>query len=161
MAKPKHDPFFSRSLEHPAIAKDFFRQHIPPYLKEQVDWEGLSRIDRNDTDSALKKLQRDIIYKAPLKQGGNIILGIEQQSKADPLMPIRYLRYSANVFEAHIKERHTKWPLLVSLLVYNGLKSPYPYPIETTDCYEHGAWGNKELYLRFHLIDLLQISNKQ
>lgn len=161
MAKPKHDPFFSRSLEHPAIARDFFRQHVPPYLKEEVVWEGLSRMDRNDTDSALKKLQRDIIYKAPLKKGGYIILTIEQQSKADPLMPIRYLRYMANVFEGHIREGRTKWPLLVSLLVYNGIKSPYPYPIETTDFYEHGVWGNMELYLRFHLIDLLQISDQE
>jgi recombination-promoting nuclease RpnB len=151
----------SRSLEHPAIARAFFRQHTLAYLKEEVDWEGLSRIDRNDTDPTLKKLQRDIIYKAPLKQGGNIILGVEHQSKADPLMPIRYLRYSANVFEVYIKEGHTKWPLLVTFLVYNGLKSPYPYPLETTDFYEHGIWGNKELYLRLLLIDLLQISDQE
>jgi predicted transposase YdaD len=162
MAKSKHDSFFSASLEHPAIAKAFLQIQLPSHLKDEMVWEGLTRIDRTNTDFDLKKLQRDIIYIAPLKQGGTIILGLEHQSTEDLSMVLRHLRYYLNTLEAYLKgkKEDTKWPLLVSLLVSNGLKTPYPYPSDTTGCYEHGAWGNMELYFRFHLLALLQTSDK-
>ena len=51
MAKPKHDPFVSRSLEYPSIAKSFLFQHTPTHLKEYTNWEALARIDRSNTDT--------------------------------------------------------------------------------------------------------------
>ena len=151
MAKSKHDTFFSASLEHPAIARDFLLRSLPSHLKDEIVWEGLTRIDRTNTNFVLKKLQRDIIYIAPLKQGGTVVLGVEHQSTEDLSMVLRHLRYYLNTLEAYLKgkKEDTKWPLLVSLMVSNALKTPYPYPSDTTGCYEHGAWGNMELYFRF------------
>lgn len=160
MAKPKHDPFFTKSMQCPAIANSFLQQHIPLELKDHIIWETLHRIDRNDTDSKLTRLQRDSMYQASTRKGGNIILNTEHQSKADFLMPIRFLRYNANVLEAYLEEGHAKWPLLINLLLYNGSKAPYPYPNEATDYYEEGNWGIAEMFLRFYLIVLTQISDQ-
>jgi hypothetical protein len=77
MAKPKHDPFVSRSLEDPFIAQSFLHVHTPSHLKEHVNWETLNRVDRSNTDPKLKKLHRDMLYKASLKQGKDILFGIE------------------------------------------------------------------------------------
>jgi predicted transposase/invertase (TIGR01784 family) len=161
MAKSKHDPFFSRSLEHPVIAKDFIKEHIPFYLEGHVNWKDLCRIDRSNTESVLKKLHRDMIYRAPMYKGGNVFFGIEQQSKEDFLMPIRFLRYDANVIEAYLKEGNAHWPLIVNFLLYNGNKAPYPFSSEATHYYKYGDWGSKELFLRFYLIDLTQLSDEE
>ena len=161
MAKPKHDPFFSRSLEYPSIAKSFLFQHTPNHLKEYVNWKALDRVDRSNTDPKLKKLHRDMLYKASLKQDKDIIFGIEHQSKPDSLMPIRYLRYDANILEAYAKEGQTNWPLIINLLLYNGSKAPYPYQGEPLGYYRHNIEGQEQLYLFFYLLDLTQASDKE
>jgi predicted transposase/invertase (TIGR01784 family) len=161
MAKPKHDPFVSRSLEFPSIAKSFLSEHTPTHLKKYINWEALARIDRSNTDTKLKKLHRDILYKTSLKEDRDIIWEIEHQSKPDPIMPIRYLRYDANILETYIKKGHTKWPLIINLLLYNGNTSPYPYSSETLGYYRHTIEGKEQLYLFFYLLDLTQISDKE
>lgn len=163
MAKPKHDSFFGRSLEHPAIARDFLKQHLPNHLKDKVIWESISRIDRTNTDPALERRHRDVIYKISLKHPneGSMSLAIEHQSEYDPLIPARFLRYSADNLEGYLKSGNKKWPLLVNLLVYHGRKSPSPYACETSDYYEYPILGNQELWFRFHVIDLTQISDEE
>ena len=76
-------------------------------------------------------------------------------------MHIRYLRYNLQVVEAYIKKDPTKWPLIVNILLYNGPKSPYPYPSETSNYYTTTAWSRNEMYARFHLLDLTKMSDKQ
>jgi len=161
MAKSKHDSFFSRSLEHPSIAKSFLEQHMPSYLKKHIYWQDLRRLDRTNTDATLKKLHRDFMYRLPTDQLIDVIAGVEHQSKDDVLMHIRYLRYNLQVVEAYIKKDPTKWPLIVNILLYNGPKSPYPYPSETSNYYATTAWGRNEMYARFHLLDLTKMSDKQ
>jgi hypothetical protein len=41
--KPKHDPFFSGSMEYLPIAYDFFKQHIPISLVPSIDLNTLER----------------------------------------------------------------------------------------------------------------------
>jgi len=63
MPKSNHDQFVSRSLEHVAIARDFFKQYVPSNLKGDIVRGNLSRIDRSSTDLMLKKLHRDMLYR--------------------------------------------------------------------------------------------------
>ena len=51
-------------------------------------------------------------------------------------------------------------PPILNFLLYNGALSPYPYHNTLQDHYSHPQWGSQELSLRFHLIDLTQISEK-
>jgi hypothetical protein len=45
-SKPKHDPFFSKSMEYLPIARDFFKVHIPSSLAPSIDLSTLERSDR-------------------------------------------------------------------------------------------------------------------
>lgn len=163
MATSKHDLFFSASLEHPAIAKDFIHRHIPAHLKDLIDWDNFDRADRTNTDPSLKRRHRDIIFKLGLnnKQEENIILAVEHQSEYDPMLPIRYLRYTTDNLERYLKEGNKKWPLVVNLLLYHGRLMPYSHGSQTTDYYENPILGNQELWFRFHIIDLTQMSDEE
>lgn len=161
MTKPKHDSFFSRSIEHPAIAMSFINQHIPSYLKEHIIWKDLHRVDRSNTDSMLKKLHRDILYRARMVEGRDIICGIEHQSKDDPMMQIRYMRYDADVLEAYVKEGYAKWPLIINLLLCNSHKAPSYFLNEPIGYYRYTIGGKEHLHLFFYLIDLNQISDEE
>ena len=157
-SKSKHDPFFSRTLEHPAIAQAFFRQHLPDHLKVHVDFDSFIRVDRTNTDAKLKRRHRDIIYKAYIKTKDTLFACAEHQSGEDFMMPVRLLRYDADALETYLKE-HQKWPLVINLVFYHGEKSPYPYPSEADGYYEHPIWGSQELSIRFHVIDISQLSD--
>jgi predicted transposase YdaD len=162
MSKAKHDQFFSRSLEYPAIAQAFIYQHSLIYLREKVDWGQLVRVDRTNTDDTLKQRRRDIIYKAPfLNEEGTVFFAIEHQSENDPTIPIRFLRYTADNLENHLNEGNKKWPLLVNILLYHGTRAPYPLSCESTDYYENPLFGKQELWFRFHVIDLTQLSDEE
>jgi hypothetical protein len=75
-SRSKHDLFFSKSLEHPSIAKDFMKQHIPRYLQKHLIWKNLYRIDRTNTDAILKRLHQDAIYKVATDQDIEVIVGV-------------------------------------------------------------------------------------
>jgi predicted transposase YdaD len=77
------------------------------------------------------------------------------------MMPVRYLRYGADGLEAYLQEGNKKWPVIVSLLFYHGVKSPYPHGSQADAYYRHPQWGRQELWLRFHVIDVGQISDQE
>ena len=157
----KHDQFFSRSLEHLDLAKQFIKIHLPVHFKHLIDIENISRLDRTNTDRSLSKHHRDIIYLVPLKTGGSLIVAIEHQSSEDKTITIRYLRYTVDNLEAWTNEGREQWPILVNLLLYHGKSSPYPYPCDSTGLYKDPLLGNQELYLRFHVTDLGQVGDEE
>jgi predicted transposase YdaD len=140
--KPKHDPFFALSLEIPAIAHAFFKQHVPKYVTELINLETLVRVDRKNTDNDLKQRERDIIYKTTLlHQTGTVFLSCEHQSQEQRRIPLRLIRYYLDTIDMHLDAGNFKWPLIVSLLFSHGYKSPYPHPSELTDYYENPILG--------------------
>ena len=50
-------------------------------------------------------------------------------------------------------------PLIIQFLFYNGEQAPYPYPTTLQAHYSQPEWAAQELSLRFHLIDVTQISD--
>jgi predicted transposase/invertase (TIGR01784 family) len=161
---PKHDPFFSSSLEIPAIARAFFKCHlsmISNQLPEQVDLENIIRVDRKNTQPELTQLERDIIYKSTINKTGTIFLCCEHQSQAQRNMPLRLLNYYLDTVKMHLDAENIKWPLITSFLFYHGLKSPYPYSSELTDYYEDPILGSQQLSFRFYIIDITQVSDEE
>ena len=158
---PTFDPFVSLSLEQFPIFKSIIKQHIPKYLKKLLDLETLRRNDRVNTNPKVKTNRGDISYKVDFKTGGTLIIHLEHQSTPDILMPFRFLQYAADNILAYFR-KHKKTPWIIQLLLYHGKKSPYPYQTSLQDYYSfYPDWGKKELTLRFHLIDLTQLSDKE
>ena len=160
-SKPKHDPFFSESMEYFPIAHDFFKQHIPPSLAPSIDLSTLERVDRKNTDQKLKKRQRDIIYRAILGGTSPSFLSCEHQSQEKWDIPLRLLQYYLDTLSMYMKAGNRDWPLIISILFYHGEKSPYPHYSESTYYYKEPILGNQELYYRFYVIDSTQIGDKE
>ena len=128
-----------------------------------IDVENITRVDRTNTSRNLSKHHRDIIYRVPFKNeaDGSLLVGIEHQSDKDKMIPIRFLGYTVDNLEALTNKGEKKWPIVVNILLYYGKESPYPYACDTNELYQAPLLGNKELYLRFHVVDLTQFSDEE
>ena len=158
-----HDGIFKKFFSDLTIAKDFLRIHIPAVFQEQMDFSTLRLAPGSYVDKTLKQYCSDILYGLKSQQGKDcyIYCLVEHQSRPVRLMPFRLLRYSLAVMQQHIGKRCNKLPLVVPLLFYQGKRSPYPYSMCFTDCFENVELA-KKLYSRpFPLVDLTVIPDEE
>ncbi|MFZ4116082.1 MAG: Rpn family recombination-promoting nuclease/putative transposase [Chthoniobacterales bacterium] len=99
----------------------------------------------------------DVLYEASFRgKAGYIYILIEHQRKSDPLMALRMLEYSCNIFRMHLKKTNSeKLPLVYPVVFYNGEKTY----AQTTDFFElfDDPDSARSLFLKpFQLIDLNQ-----
>ena len=86
----------------------------------------------------LKRIQSDIVYKCLIDQKSSYIYFLlEHQSTPDELMAFRNLQYNVALMAQHLQTGHNKLPVIVSLCLYNGSKSPYPHSTDVLDCFEN------------------------
>ena len=158
---PIFDAFVSWNLEQIPIFKSLIKQHLPKYLLKLLDLNTLRRNDRVNTNSKVKKHHGDISYAVDFKTGGTLIIHLEHQSVPDILMPFRFLQYAADSILAYFR-KYQKTPWIIQFLLYHGKQSPYPYQTTLQDYYSfYPECGKKEVTLRFHLIDLTRLSDKE
>ena len=153
-----HDRFFSRSMEHVAIAKALFSAHLQPTLQQYVDFESLGRQDRKNTDGKLQQRQRDMVYEASMRAQGSLLICTEHQSQAQAILPTRIIRYDADTLEDYARRR-LPWPVITNLILYHGEASPYPYPIHPEECYASPALAMEYLSFKLTVIDLNTLSD--
>jgi len=156
-----HDPFVSLSLEKAIIFQSLLKHHMPKGLLKLIDLKTLRRNDRVNTNSKVKTHRGDSSYKVDFKTGGTLIIHLEHQSTPDILMPFRFLQYAAGHLLAYF-QIHKKTPMIFPFLLYHGEQSPYPYQTSLQDYYSfYPEWAKRALTLRFYLIDLTQLSDKE
>lgn len=63
-----HDHFFKRCLSDPRVAKDFLLQHLPPAIKNAVDFNTLKLSKNSFIDPAFKNAEVDVLYQAKVNQ---------------------------------------------------------------------------------------------
>ncbi|MGE3920733.1 MAG: Rpn family recombination-promoting nuclease/putative transposase [Gammaproteobacteria bacterium] len=111
------DKFFKQSLSDIRVAKDFFEEHLPPAILNQLDLNSLKLQNQTFIDEAYKNTEADIVYKANFnQQSGFIYTLLEHQSKTDHYMALRLLSYCLRIIEQHRKQNPKK-PLPI---VYSG-----------------------------------------
>lgn len=66
---------------------------------------GIDAENSTELDTAVKGKRRDILKKCVLKNGETVMIGIENQSYVDPVMPIRILCYDADIYEMQVKKK--------------------------------------------------------
>lgn len=142
------------------IAQDLFWHHYLAHTDPKEPVNTLTRVDRINTNASLEKRHRDIAYEVRMQGGRKRLMCVEHQSEPDVTIAARFLRYSADNLEHHLGE-HQAIPSLINMLLYNGEKSPYPYHNTLQAYYDNPQEGTQELALRFHLIDLTQISDEK
>jgi len=157
-----HDGLFKSTMQNLDVAREVVCGYFP---QEQVQLMNLNTMHLESSDflgDDLKQSHADILYSIETKEGpGYIYTLLEHQSSPDPKMPLRTLDYEVQIMRRHLNAGHKKLPLVFTMVIYAGDKSPYP---ETTDLYE--MFQNPELakqfmFKPFKLVDLTTMPEEE
>jgi predicted transposase/invertase (TIGR01784 family) len=155
-----HDKFATTSLKQIAIAKDFFKAHLPPAIYQRLDLTSLQTIDKTYISPELQSLHGDIVYRCQIEGHTGyipILFLIEHQSTADRHMAFRLWQYTLKVMQDHLQAGHDTLPIVLPLCLYHGTESPYPYSQDIYEDFADPVLARQCVFQPFQLIDLTQI----
>lgn len=172
MSKTKikqHDALVKLFLSDLTVAREFLKHYLPHELQSKCDFNSISIEPESYIENDLKRYCSDLVYKVNIDSGKEIesayiYLLIEHQSTAELLMPLRMLRYQLAIIQKHVDKQAQnvlKLPVVVPIVLYNGLKSPYPHTPDIADLFEDQALYQQMPVGRFRLIDLTTMSDEE
>lgn len=158
-----HDKSFKRMLSHPRIAKEMLEQHLPTHLLNILDLESLEISKSSYIDERLRESASDILYQLKTRDANDcyVYALIEHQSSPDKNMMLRFLKYSCSILEDHQRQHQSKLPIIMPLLVYNGVQSPYPFSMDLLDYFADRQLAERMMFKPAHLIDLSVIPDRE
>jgi len=153
-----HNDFFHQVMSRKENALAFFEDYAPESLKKLVVLNKLSLYEsKHISDQGITRYN-DVIYKCPAKGGGIAYLYCVQEHQSAPQnhMPLRLLEYVTFLIRSHLKDKHTKYPLVACFVFYSGKKA-WQYSTKLSDYYMNKEAGEKILYMApFNLISVHQ-----
>ena len=120
-----HDKLFKAAFGQKEVAKDFLKNRLPPKILAKVDLETLTLCSSSYVSEELKSRQSDIVYKARTTNQEEVFFYflLEQQTREDPLQPLRVLEYNIFLAKDHFKEHKSKKiPYIINIVLYTGKK---------------------------------------
>jgi Putative transposase, YhgA-like len=101
-------------LENPANVRDLLRIAIGDLVKS-IDFDGMQRIQTTFVARDYRHVESDVVLTAPRKADKGkrirksllVYILIEHQSHPDPMMPLRMLDYSVQVFKHQLRDVKT------------------------------------------------------
>ncbi|POP45961.1 ISNCY family transposase [Superficieibacter electus] len=157
-----HDAVFKQFLCHPETAQDFLDIHLPPALRQQCDLRTLRLEPASFVKKDLRAYHSDVIWSVNTCAGkGYIYVVIEHQSSPDALMAFRLMRYAMDVMQRHLDKGNKKLPLVIPMLFYHGIESPYPWPLCWLDEFADPALARQLYSTSFPLVDITFIADAQ
>ena len=121
-SRSPHDHLFKKSMEIRAVAKDFFRAHLPVEIQKQLDFRTLKLTDKSFVTDKYKDLHSDLIYQCRIGQEANayLYLVVEHQSTEDKMMAYRIYEYNNALMSKHLAQGNTGLPIILNVCVYHG-----------------------------------------
>lgn len=155
-----HDRFFRGAMSDPEVALDFLKRYLPKKIFKQIDLGSLQLMPQSFINETLREFITDVPFKVSFQgKPGYINLLIEHQRQADPLMALRLLEYSCNLFRSHIQETgERKLPIVYPIVLYTGSK-PYPYSTDPWDMFADVEMAHAYFMKPYQLIDLTQMQD--
>ena len=146
----KHDLQFRKSFKDPALFRQACQVYLPDAIKSKLKLETLKLrqlsgsfirnliimeygIDPDKDPKTFEQLKAeitDIVYTCEcVDRGEAILIGhFEHQSKPDKHYSIRNTLYDISALKDYVEsEKPDQYPLIVSLMIYHGKVTPYPY----------------------------------
>jgi predicted transposase/invertase (TIGR01784 family) len=78
----------------------------------------------------LRACYSDVLWSLKTTAGeGYIYVVIEHQSSPDAHMAFSLMRYAIAAMQRHLDAGHKRLPLVVPMLFYHGIATPYPYSL--------------------------------
>lgn len=158
-----HDKFFRASMGIPQVATEFFQQHLPKELLDVAALDTLKLSSESFIDTELEEQITDLLFSVEIQGCESFFyLLCEHQSRPDPLMPYRAIKYSCGAIDAYLKKHNSKTiPLVYVMVFYNG-KEKYRYSTNILDIINcpKEMIGENKVFRNFQLIDVSQVSDE-
>ncbi len=157
-ATTPHDAVFKTFLSHVETARDFIQLHLPAKLLSLCDLSTLQLESSSFVEDDLRQYYSDILYSLTTADGqGYIHIVIEHQSSPDKHMAFRLIRYAIAAMQRHLEAGHTRLPLVIPVLFYQGERSPYPYSMNWLDDFHDPMIARHVYGGAFPLVDITVI----
>ena len=157
-----HDAVFKKFLRHADTARDFLDIHLPSSLRPLCDLETLRLESASFIEEDLRACYSDVLWSLKTTAGeGYIYVVIEHQSSPDAHMAFRLMRYAIAAMQRHLDAGHKRLPLVVPMLFYHGIATPYPYSLCWLDGFTHPAHARRLYAAAFPLVDITVIPDDE
>ena len=132
---PTHDAFFKAIFRDVRTTAVHVRNTLPPAVVDQLDLEAMVRRPGSFVDENLRERHVDLLFEVPFRDGqGRALLYVlfEHQSRSDPIMPLRCLRYMLRIWDDLLKadENRRTLPPVVPLVLHHsatGWRAPVAF----------------------------------
>ncbi len=151
-----HDRVFQQALSEKRVVKSLIKNYLPASISSLINLDTLKICRGKFINKKLEQTQSDILYSAKYRKNTNGLIYFlwEHQSSYDKNMLLRLLNYQLNIMEQHAKQENKKLPIIITILVYNGVISPYPGSTDFYSCFDDEILAKKIFLTPFHLLDL-------
>lgn len=155
MTSTPHDAVFKRFLRHPETATDFLTLYLPEAIRQRCDFSTLKLQSASFIDEDLRAWYSDVLWAVQTTCGaGYVYVVIEHQSSPDSHMAFRLMRYAIAAMQRHLDAGHKTLPLVVPMLFYHGVTSPYPFSLNWLDEFADPQMAKMLYGCQFPLIDV-------
>jgi predicted transposase/invertase (TIGR01784 family) len=157
-----HDSFVRRSLSNLEVAKDLLKAHLLPTVVEQINWDTIQFTNRSFVKKELAQFHSDIVYKCELNgKKAYIYVLLEHQSTPDRMLAFRMLQYTVALMEQDLAEGNDQLPVVITVGLYAGDETPYPYSVDIYDCFAEPDLARELMFKALQLIDLTIINQEE
>ncbi|CRY66159.1 transposase [Yersinia pekkanenii] len=157
-----HDALFKNFVTKPETAYDLLDIHLPPALRKICDLKTLRLESGSFIENDLRAYYSDVLYSLKMQgQDGYVYALIEHQSSPDKHMAFRLMRYAIAAMQSHLDAGHDKLPLVIPMLFYHGMVTPYPYPMSWLQAFSAPTLAGELYGGNFPLIDVTVIPDDE
>ncbi|MEZ4438913.1 MAG: Rpn family recombination-promoting nuclease/putative transposase [Polyangiaceae bacterium] len=119
-----HDSLFRYVFSDPQNAEGELRTALPAEVVSRLDWSTLRVVDGTLVDEEARHLYSDLIFEVEVAEVELPVLLyvlVEHQSRSDPLMGLRLLRYMGRLWGRWLRKHAgaTKLPAILPLVVHH------------------------------------------
>lgn len=101
-----HDRFFKTAMTQNAVAKSFFAEHLPAFVRDLIDLNTLHLEKESFVTPKLQLFMSDMLFSADFSGNpGYLYLLVEHKSKPARTLPLTLLQYILLILEDHIKKQ--------------------------------------------------------
>ncbi|WP_112998956.1 Rpn family recombination-promoting nuclease/putative transposase [Yersinia enterocolitica] len=157
-----HDALFKNFMTQPATACDLLEFHLPPELRQLCDLSTLRLESGSFIENNLRACYSDVLYSLKTTAGdGYVYALIEHQSSPDKHMAFRLMRYAIAAMQSHLEAGNDQLPLVIPMLFYHGMVTPYPYPMSWLQAFSVPTLAGQLYGGNFPLIDVTVIPDNE
>ncbi len=158
-----HDKFIRLSLGQLRVAQEFFTEHLPATVLENINLATLKLENRSFIDENYKGTEADIVYSVSIAgTAAYLYLLCEHQSTVDDWIAFRLWVYMVRLMEMHRKQNPEQpLPLIYPMVIYTG-QEIWNAPLDIFPLFgDQNTLAREWLFKPFQLLDIHQIPDDE